>query len=92
MSNSETMFHASCSGCIQFVKEKTKIHGFLTFFSSCKIDFQNHSRESIGNHSDSMVADPKLVPNNDAVTCGLPHHSPTEESQKSREQITSTVP
>ena len=77
--------HSICHG-------KTKIHVFLTFFSSCKIDFQNHSGESIGNHSNSMVADPKLVPNNDAVTRGLPHHSPTEESQKSREQITSTVP
>ena len=43
-----------------------------------------------------MVADPKLVLNNDTVACGLTYHSPTEESYidttTPREQVTSIVP
>ena len=41
------------------------------------------------------MAHPKLVPDNDAVACGLPYHSPAEESHidttAPREQVTSTV-
>ena len=48
------------------------------------------------NHGDSMVAKPKLVPDNDTFACGLPYHSPTEESHNDatapQEQVTSTVP
>ena len=43
-----------------------------------------------------MVANPKLVPDNDTVACGLLYHSPAEESHigttAPREQVTSTVP
>ena len=43
-----------------------------------------------------MVANPKPVPDNDAVARGLPYHSPAEESHidttAPREQVTSTVP
>ena len=85
----------SRSGCIQYVIYKTKILCFSTFKSSCKIDFQNHSGESVRNHGDSMVANPKLVPVNGAVTCGLPYHSPAEENHiettAPREQVTYTV-
>ena len=48
------------------------------------------------NHGDSMVANPKLVPNNDTVACGLPYHSLAEESHidttSPQQQVTSTVP
>ena len=60
-----------------FVLGKTKILCFSTFESSCKINVQNYSGESIENHGDSMVAHPKLILDNDA--CGLTLHSPTEE-------------
>ena len=43
-----------------------------------------------------MVADPKLVPDNDTVASGLLYHSPAEESHNDttapREQVTSIVP
>ena len=43
-----------------------------------------------------MVADPKLVPDNDAATCGLLYNSLAEEIHNDitapREQVTSTVP
>ena len=42
-----------------------------------------------------MVANPKLVPNNDTIACELPYHSLAEEGHTDttapREQITSTV-
>ena len=75
----ETQPRISWSGCIQFVMDKTKILYFSIFQSCCKIDFQNHSGKSIRHHGDFMVADPKLVPDNDAVTCGLPHHFSADE-------------
>ena len=53
---------------------------FFTFQTSWKIDFENHSGESVRYHGDSMVANLKLVPDNDRVACGLPYHSPAEES------------
>ena len=65
--------------------EKTKILCFSTF-----------SLESVRNDGDSMLANPKLVLDNDAVTCGLPYNSPAEESHidttAPREQVTSTFP
>ena len=43
-----------------------------------------------------MVANPKLVHDNDTVACGLPYHSPAEESHTDTtpplEQVISTVP
>ena len=43
-----------------------------------------------------MVANPKLVHDNDTVACGLPYQSPAEESHidatPPREQVISTVP
>ena len=43
-----------------------------------------------------MVANPKLVPDNVTVACGLLYHSPAEENHidttAPREQVTSTVP
>ena len=43
-----------------------------------------------------MVANPKLVPDNGTVSCGLPYHSPVEESHidttTPQEQVTSTIP
>ena len=65
--------------------------------SCCKIDFKNTSGESIRNHGDFRVADPKLVPNNDIVVCGLPHPFPAHEIHietitTPREQIMSNVP
>ena len=43
-----------------------------------------------------MVTNSKLVPDNDTVTCGLPHHSRAEENHigttAPREQVTATVP
>ena len=43
-----------------------------------------------------MVANPKLVPDNDAVAGEMPYHSPAEESHidttAAQEQVTSTVP
>ena len=43
-----------------------------------------------------MVANSKLVPDNGTVTCGLPYHSPAEESHidttAPQEQVTSIVP
>ena len=43
-----------------------------------------------------MVANPILVPDNGTVSCGLPYHSPVEESHTDtttpQEQVTSTIP
>ena len=48
------------------------------------------------NHDGFIVANPKLVLDNDKVACGLPYRSLTEESHidttAPREQVTSTVP
>ena len=85
----------SWSGCSQNIMDKTQIL-VLIFWCSWKINFQNHSEESFRNHDASMVADPKLVPDNDAVTCGLLYNSLAEEIHNDitapREQVTSTVP